>query len=389
MIAEFGFGRHLQEDRGSENDYKGMRDGIEELNLINRRFSRNICQVISEICIDDEQEESEDIMRERHITKTIPYRPSSKPIERIFGVLEGYFRDITGYIGGDRMKKRTIAPGNVTEVYPSTPESLIEDLKHRINMYHHTAQRGHLAGRSPSQMRAHLQASAPTGAFRPAVIERHTLIYAMSEVRQAKVHNTGIEVGGAWYRHPEMFAAGVPGSWVTIRHAKWDTDWVWIKFYPDSDFVPVSRLVPGAYMDTEGAREQGRLQAGQNARLAVVAKSAPKLNMLEEGRRHSAALGPVAPVVKGATISLSPQIDHAARAAALPPPESPELAELPHLGPLETLNRKGEVKRIVPDRFAQAKAERAQQEAADLAAQAEKNRRALGINPGATRHPNQ
>lgn len=87
------------------------------------------------------------------VTLAKPYSPTSKgEIEGFFNVLEGIFKGLPGWIGGDRTNKKSANKGQVVAPYRHGIAALQADIQAAVAIYNDRPQSGRLQGLSPVQM---------------------------------------------------------------------------------------------------------------------------------------------------------------------------------------------------------------------------------------------
>ncbi|MEX2617282.1 MAG: helix-turn-helix domain-containing protein [Alphaproteobacteria bacterium] len=140
LHPEWGMPQNLYLDNGGEYNWAGLIDDAMQLNTTIRHL--------------DSDPELAKIFRARSsaIIKARPYNAPAKAIEGGFGVLEGgVFSMLPGWIGGNRMKKKTANVGREPKPYPHGEHRFREDLANALAAYETTPQSGFLAGLSPRQ----------------------------------------------------------------------------------------------------------------------------------------------------------------------------------------------------------------------------------------------
>ena len=84
--------------------------------------------------------------------KAQPYNAPAKAIEGLFGVLEaGPLSMLPGWIGGNRMRKKTANVGREPDVYPGGEEEFRRSLATALEWYETNPQQGTLNGLSPRE----------------------------------------------------------------------------------------------------------------------------------------------------------------------------------------------------------------------------------------------
>lgn len=90
--------------------------------------------------------------RRSAIVKALPYNAAAKPIEGAFATLEGGFLStLPGWIGGNRMNKKTANLGRAPAPYPGGEDAFRRSLALMLEAYETQPQSGALAGRSPRE----------------------------------------------------------------------------------------------------------------------------------------------------------------------------------------------------------------------------------------------
>lgn len=339
MIQAWGLPRLLMLDNGSEYSWAELKRGFWELAELAkdmRLLMRSGDDVT--LIVDDDGLDA----RPDPILRALPHRPCSKPIEGIFGVLEQLLSMLPGWIGGDRMNKRTHKMGKAPKPFPGTPEKF-EALFYQALAYYRTKPQKGLGNRSPDRTRADFNAQ---GGRLPPSVPLEVLVFALSEEKTPKVQTGGLEIDDQWYQGDALVK--FIGKRVTVRYAKWAPDYVFMRDGAGK-LVKIARRPIFSYVGGAGAKEQSRLASVQNAYIRELRAKTPKLNLPAEISRHVAAVGLDVPVLKGPEILLTPELAAAADSASLPPPVLPP----EEIGPTDVLDRKtGEITPLVPDHYA-------------------------------------
>ena len=128
-------------DNGGEYNWAELVDAAQRLNTEIRYLG------------DDDNFAAAAHVRRSTIVRSLPYNAPAKAIEGLFGVLEGgVLSMLPGWIGGDRMKKRTANVGKEPAPYPGGEDEFRRDLAVALEAYETHGQGGVLAGRSPRQV---------------------------------------------------------------------------------------------------------------------------------------------------------------------------------------------------------------------------------------------
>ncbi|MDY0011311.1 MAG: transposase [Rhodocyclaceae bacterium] len=338
MVRAWGLPRLLMLDNGSEYSWTELERGFRELAALADDL-RILMREGEKIVVDDD--DSLDV-RTDPILRALPHRPCSKPIEGIFGVLEQLLSMLPGWIGGDRMNKRTHKMGKAPKPFPGAPEKF-EAVFYQALAYYRTKPQKGLGGRSPDQTRADFNAESIAP---PPSLPFDALVFAFSEEKTPKVQTGGIEVDGKWYQGDELVKR--VGQRVTVRYAKWAPDYVFM-LDDGRKLVMIPRRPIFSFVGGAGAKEQSRLASVQNAYVRELKATTRKVDLPTEMSRHVAAVGLNVSALKGPEILLTPELAAAVDAASLPPPALPP----EEIGPAEVLDRKtGEITPLVPDHYA-------------------------------------
>lgn len=339
MVEAWGLPKGLLLDNGSEYSWRELEAGFEALTKLAKGFA-------FEIRDDDEAtpfiEEDDEGERENPIIRALPYRASSKPIEGIFAVLERHLlRAFPGWIGGDRMNKRTQKVGEAPRPFPGTADDFEAAFFEALRFWR-TMERRSRGGRSVNAVRDAFQRD---GGPLPPSVQRAALVAALSEPVKRKVTTWGVEIGGQWYRSDALIHH--TGKTLTFRYAKWAPEYV---FYIGNANALVQVLLAPVfnYTDGQGARHQAHLTKIQNQYTRQLKSTAAKVDVLAEMTRHVNMVGQDVPVLKGPEIALSEELSSAVAAVKQSAPENEALS----LGYGEVLDRKtGEILRAIPDYY--------------------------------------
>lgn len=261
-----------------------------------------------------------ELLIEGPITKARPHNPKAKPIEPAFGSIErGYFSIIPGWIGGNRMTKKTQNVGREPEPFPGSTAELESVIHAQLLRYEVTQQsaRSHLNCRSPRDA----YAARIAGGWRQITIDRHALEAVFSVAESAKVRGSFIRVAGVEYHHDGLI--GRDGDRVHVRVPKCG-DLTRIAVLGDDGrpmfFAERAGLIP--FHDADGARESSRRVKVLDAQIADMKRDIdPSVDLVAESAKV-VALHPHAPIVAPAgRVRLADHVHEQANARrALPSP---------------------------------------------------------------------
>jgi len=183
--APFGSPRRLYLDNGSEYRWDDMLDAWRELTDLT-------CQ---QLAVDV----AEWLPAAGRVTRSIPYHPRGKRVEGQFGNLRHWLAWSLGYVGGNRMAKKTANLGKAPQVldYDQVRDWLARELAD----YHVTPQGAeHMGGLSPQQRIDQFL----SGDWRPARVDRMALMLAFSERQERTVTRGAVSWGGRQYVHDAL-----------------------------------------------------------------------------------------------------------------------------------------------------------------------------------------
>lgn len=226
------------------------------------------------------------------VTVAKPYSPTSKgEIEGFFNILEGIFRGLPGWIGGDRTNKKTENKGMVVKPYGRGLDALAADIRDAVRIYNDRPQSGRLGGISPVQA---LDAKIRETGFSARVPsdDAFDLIFSRSETRM--VRQGMITIGRALYHTPRMDDLRVGArveAFVPLRKGR---DRVFLRH--DGEDLGWAELQPAfAHGDRDGARWQGALENGRrDAVKRLRAQTDPTVSTFELQKAAVRQLAPAA-----------------------------------------------------------------------------------------------
>lgn len=197
---------------------------------------------------------------EFRVTLAKPYSPTSKgDIEGFFNILEGIFKPLPGWIGGDRTNKKCANKGQVVQPYTRGLAALEDDIRAAVAIYNDRPQSGRLRGLSPLQ--ALERKIARTGfAARVPSEEAFDLIFSKPDSRT--IRQGMIRFENTQWHTPDI--DGLPNGEsvdilvplrkhrerIFVRHGGKDLGWA----EPGRVFE---------HGDRDGARRQSRLEKGR------------------------------------------------------------------------------------------------------------------------------
>lgn len=281
-------------------------------------------------------------LRRNGVTRARPYNaPGKTGIEGQFASLEKVMKMGLGYIGGNRMNKRTPKLGKETAPWPDM-DTFRAAFKQFLDYWNGMEQRGNLGGKSPNQA----WSDAQRDGWQAVKVDRMALIYAMSEPIRCMVTRGVVTVDTQRYWHDEL--GKLSGKKITVRYAKWAPDF--LIYSPDFSrphkMVPLTRVTRYHPNDEDGARESGRMQSALVGEIRRMEAETEELEIVQEIARDNAARPPAPETVFGPVVSLGPHVDALAETTKRLGPPAPQ--EVIELQPGESVDREtGEVTHVL------------------------------------------
>ena len=272
MIEAWGLPRKLRLDNGTEYKWEAMSRGFQTLAGLVEAFQT------FQVSLLGKGETSEFIGAEQFpaISRARPYNAPAKQIEHVFGLVEqSFFSMMRGWIGGDRLNKRTHMQGADPVSHDGDDEAFQRDVDTCLSLYRATPQAD---GSSPNDKRA----KAIAEGWKGVRVSRSDLIFALSERESAVVRTGGIEYRGRWYRADVLVS--MIGRKVEIMAAKWAPGAI---YHVDAagTIHAIPEALPYGQSDGLGAKEQGRLAGLALANVRQMKAQTTKVDLLNEGRR--------------------------------------------------------------------------------------------------------
>lgn len=285
-VAAWGAPRALYLDNGSEYNWaEFIQDALKLIDAQGRRFVGDLAPWAE---------------RRSNVVKAMPYNAPAKPIENIFGVLERkHFSALPGWIGGDRMRKRTQNHGREPDPFPGTTEQLISLLDAQVAMYNAMPQAGRaLDNRSPNDALA----KAIEGGWHATAVNADALRVAFSTEEVRQVRQGCVQHKGLWTSR-ELQA--YQGDTVTLLIPKYE-DWARLPVRDEAGriFTFVERDTAFGILDPAGAREADKRSRVHRSGVVALDRSAPDLDRLTE-RSRLAKILPDPPALPAPNVRLT------------------------------------------------------------------------------------
>ncbi len=309
MVDAWGLPRQLRLDHGREFKWEAMITGFQALAALVESFQTFQISLLG-------NGEAGDLLPAGQfpaISRARPYNAPAKQIEHVFGLVEqSFFSMMPGWIGGDRLNKRTHMQGADPVSHAGDDEAFQRDVDACLSLYRTTPQAD---GSSPNDKRA----KAIAEGWRGVRVSRNDLIFAFSERESAAVRKGGIEYRGRWYRAD--FLIPLIGLKIEIMAAKWAPEAI---YHVDAagTLHAIPEELPYGQNGGQGAKEQGRLAGLAKANIRQLKAQTKKIDLMQEGRRLLAESPPAPEIPFGATITTAGGEGIAAALARMtaPPP---------------------------------------------------------------------
>ena len=262
--------------------------------------------------------------RRSAIVKSQPYNAPAKPVEGLFGVLErGVLSMVAGWVGGNRMEKKTANVGQEPPCYPGTEDDFRKTLALMLEAYETHPQQGALKGRSPREV----YAAAIEAGWKRMDADPDALRAAFARPVTRQVRQGAVSLNGVTYTH-EKIQKLPADTRITLRVPLHD-DKSRIPAFLDGKALCIA--TPDrryAALDPEGAREAARRRQVARAGIEELRRETYPVDL--EGRIKSVVdLEPPAPVPESAgTIRLSDELEDIARMLKQSPAEHEALEDI-------------------------------------------------------------
>ena len=260
---------------------------------------------------------------ERRVRRARPYNPQGKPIEGFFATFIRLITDIPGYVGSNRLMKKSANLGKAPDPFPGTIEDLREDIAKRLHDYHHTPQRGHLEklmGRPAAPFEVFEWFKREKGWQRLDADEADIEV-KLSRPRLTPVRRGCLEIEKRRYSHPEL--DNLSGQRVTVLMPTWNKEPTWLRvILPDAKVLSVPQEIEVPYHDTDAPAARGKrwkVQAGAIRSRAEACEAVNVIDITERMRQRRPMPTPTSSI--GIARLLPEDLEAAARLQPPPPPQ--------------------------------------------------------------------
>lgn len=284
MVAAWGMPERLYLDNGSE--YRWAEFADDALKLVSRGA-------------DNFRIEYGAPGSQSHILRARPYNASAKPIEGIFAVLERkYFSVIPGWIGGDRLRKKTANVGRVPDPFPGTFPELQTLIAAQIELFHKVPQKGgSLKGKSPDGALAECISKG----WEKTAVNADAFRIAFASEQRVAVRQGSVQCAGRRWTSPELQSC-LDATVIAL-----------VPKYEEWHRLPIQRLdgtllgfaepdQAVGFLDRTGARTGRRRETTHVNAVRSLKGKAPPVDVLAERMKLSAEAPPAVQAPVGRTI---------------------------------------------------------------------------------------
>lgn len=301
MVAEWGIPERLYLDNGGEYKWDAFIASFLDLAKLTGKVRTEFLAVGKDRDIVAEAWES---VEGREIVRARAYNAPAKPIEGLFSVLEStVFSMVPGWVGGDRMRKKTQNVGHEPAPFPGGEADLFRAVSDALAYYHRKPQLGGwLDGRSPVEQYARHIAEG----WQMLTCHARDLMLSFAESYLPTADRGVVTINGVRYYDDAILP--FTGQKIPVKVAKHDPGLAFV-FDPKNSKLIASAPPERAYgfLDGDGAHEQQRRVKAMNRYVAQLAECCARLDLVDEMRKVAADGLPMpqAPVL--ARIELSPE----------------------------------------------------------------------------------
>lgn len=261
-----------------------------------------------------------EVIVDSSVTRSRPYAPEGKIIETVFSVLAKLFVMVPGFIGGNRIAKKTQNVGRAPDPYPGGTAELEQTLRKIIDLYHALPlTSGHLQGRSPNEAWNQFICEG-WGKIEVDLVALEAC-FAKEESRRVRAGGV-VCVEGIEYRADELQPH--VDEYVAVRRSKvGDLKRLTVFDGAGKFLCLVTPQASYSFGDPAGAREASRRNSELTKDLRALDGAAPPLDMVAEvGRAVVRQPDAMEPTIAG-RVWLSEKEEATAQALKLAPKAKP------------------------------------------------------------------
>lgn len=305
MVEAWGLPERLYLDNGSEYSWDAMLKSFVDLAKLTGRVRAEYLSIAQDREMVAEAREQA-VLTDTAIHRARPYNAPAKPIEGLFSVLEGtVFRMVPGWVGGDRMRKKTQNVGQEPAAYPGGESELFRAVDTALAYYHRKPQPGGwLDGKSPIEAYARHIAEG----WQRIECQPQTLLLSFAETYAPTANRGTVTVNRITYYADAILP--FTGQKLPTKVARHDPRFAFV-FDPKTSKLIAAAKPEQAYdfRDPKGAEEQGRRAKWLSRYVAEVGESCARLDLVAEMEKVAVA-GPEMPVAPvGATVEVGAEAE--------------------------------------------------------------------------------
>jgi hypothetical protein len=286
MCATCGVPETIYIDNGAEF---GAMDLAGDLCLLAQMVNRRDVLIVKS---------GDDLELERVLILSKPYIAQGKVIESIFRAIQSLFALSPGFIGGNRMKKKTANLGRPPEAFDKSLDELKAMVERRIKWYHTKpqAKKSHLRGLSPNEAYRHWLDDG----FQPVIADQRHIEIAFA-IEETRVVQKSGRISWKSKRFPKEEARPYrsdklqlyTGQTVRVREPLVGERHKLYVFSLDGKAIGIAiPEIAFGLIDPQGAREQARRESELGKQLAALKRTLPTINYEQSIEAAVAAHGP-------------------------------------------------------------------------------------------------
>lgn len=281
MCAAWGLPLGLYLDNGSEYSWREMMDGFKSLADLTKQLHVR--------ALSDDVDVQALLADSRELIRAKPYNAPAKPIEGLFSVLEqGVLAVIPGWVGGNRMRKKTHNVGREPLPFNGTWEDFQQSLDSALTFYHQTPQQGSMKGKSPQQAYEGAMASG----WGKTQIDEQTLLLAFASKEQRHVKGGYIKWAGVEYYDDALLRFSDKNRQLTVCVAKHDPRFAFV--FDGAEFICAAQPAQTfGFLDGAGAKEQARREKLLKREITGRRQNTNRLDLVCEMARHNDTQSPM------------------------------------------------------------------------------------------------
>ena len=295
LVENWGLPKKLYLDNGKEYDWRNFTRSFNDLRAIAKDFQIEI--------VNDSTWATTD---EQGIIRAAAYNAKAKAIEGVFGVFEEKYAPlIKGYVGGNRMKKKTHNMGKAPVGFVGTFEKFSKSMSEVITFYHNNKQRGQLEGRSPYDVLREFV----DGGWKALQVKADTLMLSLAVESDRVVQGGGTINYTPKGKQSRAYQASqlIPfyGQHVKVRIPEHNPDQIFVQHPIDGKWI-VAEFREFGYLDKAGIAESKRLKKEARRVVQQLSRDCYRLDLEQETEEYNNSMD------EPPAISFAATIDHEA-----------------------------------------------------------------------------